>query len=252
MTEFVHGIHSTRALLASEKSEPEKLLLKEGKLGPRLREIEARARELGCPVEFRDKASLDELTDHHQGVVLYVSTIVQALSLEAILGAPRTSESRPWLFVLLDGITDPGNLGACIRSAATFGADAVLVPRDNSAWLTPGARKSASGGTEVIPCIQVTNVGRCLDELKEVGCWAVGTVLDGGQPPAEIDMTGGVVLVMGAEDSGLRRKTRERCDFLCTIPMLTTAMGLNVSVATGITLYEVARQRALASDVLIQ
>lgn len=249
MTTIIHGIHATLAFLDAADSAPEKLILKEGKLGPRLREIEARARKVGCPVEYQPKALLDEVADHHQGVVLYVGNAQRAQSLEAILEAAR---ARPWLFVLLDGITDPGNLGACIRSAATFGADAVLVPRDNSAWLTPGARKSASGGVEVIPCLQVANVARCLDQLKAAGCWAVGTVVGGGESLENIDLTGNIVLVMGSEENGLRRMTRERCDLLCTIPMVTSALGLNVSVATGITLYEATRQRALASGASIQ
>ena len=147
------------------------------------------------------------------------------------------------LLLVLDGVTDPRNLGACLRSAATLGVNAVIVPKDNSAPLNDAAMKTASGGASHVPLIQVVNLSRCLKKLKDEGVWIVGTLLDSSQSISDIDLKGNIAIVMGSEEKGLRQKTLKNCDFLATIPMQTESFGFNVSVATGICLYEVQRQR---------
>jgi 23S rRNA (guanosine2251-2'-O)-methyltransferase len=144
----------------------------------------------------------------------------------------------------LDNVTDPHNLGACIRTAAAMGAQAVVVPRDRAAGLTPTARKVAAGGAELIKFVQVTNLARTLQNLQEQGVFVVGTLLDAtAKPLDQIDLNGKLAIVMGAEDSGLRRLTQERCDQLAYIPMQGQLQSLNVSVAAGMALYEACRQR---------
>ena len=140
-------------------------------------------------------------------------------------------------------MTDPHNLGACLRSADAFGAHAVIVPRDNSAPLNATARKVASGAADVVPLVSVTNLARTLRALQEAGVWIVGAAGEAGQGIAAVDLRGAVALVMGAEGSGMRRLTREHCDHLASIPMCGEVSSLNVSVATGVFLYEARRQR---------
>jgi 23S rRNA (guanosine2251-2'-O)-methyltransferase len=148
------------------------------------------------------------------------------------------------LFLALDGVTDPHNLGACLRSADAAGASAVIVPRDRSASLTPAAAKAASGAAETVPLISVVNLARTLRTLREQGVWAVGLAGDTGTSLYQIDLTLPTVLVMGAEGEGLRRLTRDTCDHLAAIPMAGSVSSLNVSVAAGIGLFEAVRQRA--------
>lgn len=241
--DFIYGIHATRNFFSAGNSVAGRLLLKSGNLGPRLREIEAEARRAGCPVEYQERATLDSITVNHQGVVLYVKEAAQEITLETLLD----NRSACHLFLVLDGITDPRNLGACIRSAATMGVTAVLAPQNNSAPLSPAAVKTACGGAELVPYLQVGNIARTLDQLKETGFWVVGTVLDHGEPLQSLDLSVDLVLVMGSEDKGLRRITRQCCDYLASIPMIEASLGFNVSVATGISLYEVVRQRRLAT-----
>ncbi len=147
------------------------------------------------------------------------------------------------LFLALDGVTDPHNLGACLRSADAAGASAVIVPRDRSASLTPAAAKAASGAAETVPLITVANLARTLRTLREQGMWVVGLAGDTDTVLYQVDLTLPTVLVMGAEGEGLRRLTRETCDHLAAIPMAGSVSSLNVSVAAGIALFEVVRQR---------
>ena len=145
-------------------------------------------------------------------------------------------------------VTDPHNLGACLRTAAAMQVDAVIAPRDRAASLTPTARKVAAGGAEVVPFIQVTNLARCLEQLKVARVHVIGTALDDqAQPLEQLDLTGRIALVMGAEETGMRRLTRERCDQVGYIPMSGRLQSLNVSVATGMCLYEACRQRRMTT-----
>jgi len=145
--------------------------------------------------------------------------------------------------VVLDGVTDPHNLGACLRTADAAGATAVIVPKDKSATLTPVVRKVACGAAEVIPLVAVTNLARTLEKLQQRGLWVVGTAGEAEQEIYQQDLTGPLVMIMGAEGKGMRRLTREHCDFLVKLPMSGSVSSLNVSVATGVCLFEAVRQR---------
>jgi len=152
------------------------------------------------------------------------------------------TEGAPLLLVL-DGVTDPHNLGACLRTADAAGALAVLVPKDKSATLTPTVRKVACGAAEVIPLVAVTNLARTLEKLQQRGLWIVGTAGEAEQELYDQDLTGPTIIIMGAEGKGMRRLTREHCDYLVRLPMAGSVSSLNVSVATGVCLFEAMRQR---------
>jgi 23S rRNA (guanosine2251-2'-O)-methyltransferase len=152
----------------------------------------------------------------------------------------------PALLLVLDGVTDPHNLGACLRTADAAGAQAVIVPKDKSATLNATVRKVACGAAEVIPLVAVTNLARTLEKLQKKGLWVVGTAGEAEQMIYQLDMTGPTVLVMGAEGKGMRRLTREHCDYLAKLPMGGSVSSLNVSVATGVCLFEAVRQRRAA------
>ncbi len=175
----------------------------------------------------------------HQGVVAVAAPLEQALSLDEVLEAvgPDT------LLLLLDGVTDPRNLGACLRVADAAGVQAVIVPRDRSAGLTPAALKAAAGAAEAVALIDVTNLARAMDDLRDAGVRLIGAAGEAEQSLYDMNLTGPLAWVLGAEGSGLRRLTRERCDALASIPILGHVESLNVSVATGICLYEAVRQR---------
>jgi len=159
--------------------------------------------------------------------------------LEEVLERTET----PPLILVLDGVTDPHNLGACLRTADAAGATAVVVPKDKSATLTPVVRKVACGAAEVIPLVAVTNLSRTLEKLQQRGLWVVGTAGEAEQEIYQQDLTGPLVMIMGAEGKGMRRLTREHCDFLVKLPMAGSVSSLNVSVATGVCLFEAVRQR---------
>lgn len=231
----IYGIHSVEQALRAGSGK--RLLLRHGALNTRLEALAALAADLGCPVE---RQSLEDDHAAAQGVMLEVKP--ERARSEADLITQLESAS-PSLFLVLDGVTDPRNLGACIRSAAGFGIDGVILPKDKSATLTDAAIKTASGGASLVPTYQVVNLSRTLEKLQQAGFWIVGTVLEDSEPLTEIDLTGPIAIVMGAEDKGIRRKTRDRCDFLARIPMPLQDLSLNVSVATGICLYEATRQR---------
>ena len=154
------------------------------------------------------------------------------------------TEGAP-LILVLDGVTDPHNLGACLRTADAAGALAVIVPKDKSATLTPTVRKVACGAAEVIPLVAVTNLAATLKKLQQRGLWIVGTAGEAEQELYEQDLTGPTILIMGAEGKGMRRLTREHCDYLVRLPMAGSVSSLNVSVATGVCLFEALRQRGL-------
>jgi 23S rRNA (guanosine2251-2'-O)-methyltransferase len=209
----------------------------------RLQELVSLAQSAQIPVRHIDRDDLDSATDgaNHQGVVAWVQ-MASARSEQDLADILAAAEEPPLLLVL-DGVTDPHNLGACLRSADGAGATAVIAPKDKAAGLTPVAVKVASGAAETMPFVQVTNLARTLDTLKEEGIWLVGLSDDAPRSLYETDLSGPVALVLGNEGSGLRRLTRERCDYLAALPMRGRVESLNVSVASGICLYEVARRR---------
>lgn len=244
--EYHYGIHAITALLESQPEQVLGLFLLSGRADQALDTIAALAQKHGVAVQRVGRETLDRLTEQgrHQGVVANVRPI-PVLDEQDLLGL-LTATPVP-LLLALDEVSDPHNLGACLRSAAAMGATAVVVPRDRSSGLTPTVRKVAAGAVEQIPLVQVGNLARCIELLKQNGVWVVGTLLDeAARPLSRCDLTQPVMVVMGAEGHGLRRLTRERCDELAYIPMSGRLQSLNVSVAAGMVLYEACRQRAQA------
>lgn len=250
--QFVYGIHAVDSLLRQNPKSAEQLLLQAGREDKRISALLELARNQGVSVSREPKAGLDKLVSgRHQGAVALLRNVPEQddptasnLWPEAELMARVESKAGPVLILVLDGITDPHNLGACLRSADAAGVDAVVVPKDNSADITPVVRKVACGAAEVVPFVRVTNISRTLQALQERGVWLYGTDGEAEKSPYNSDLTDSIALVMGAEGKGMRRLTRERCDYLIHLPMAGSVGSLNVSVAAGVFLFEVVRQRA--------
>jgi 23S rRNA (guanosine2251-2'-O)-methyltransferase len=229
----------------------QRLWVQQGREDKRITALLELAQNQGVPVARQPRAGMDEMVEgRHQGAVAEtldqpVHGDIQQANLwqEADLLHMVEKKPGPALILVLDGITDPHNLGACIRSADAAGADAVVVPKDKSADLTPTARKVACGAAEVVPFARVTNIARTLEALKERGVWIFGTAGDAEKSIYDSDLTTSMALIMGAEGAGMRRLTREYCDYLVKLPMAGSVSSLNVSVATGICLFEAVRQR---------
>ncbi len=244
-SEYYYGVHSVESLLELEPERVLTLFTLKGRDDQRLQKILQLAEPFGISVQKASRESLEKLAGQpfHQGVVAAVRPhpVLNEKDLDQLL----ESLNQP-LLLALDHITDPHNLGACIRTAAAMGVEAVIVPRDRSATLTPTARKVAAGGAEKVKFIQVTNLARTLGQIKEnYNVRVVGTMLDEkALPIQQFDFTGtAVCIVMGAEDTGLRPITQSHCDQTVFIPMSGNLQSLNVSVATGMALYEACRQR---------
>jgi 23S rRNA (guanosine2251-2'-O)-methyltransferase len=240
--EKIYGVHAVEALLRHHPKRVKHLWLAEGRQDPRVQALVELAREARVSVGTRDRRELDEWAEGvHQGVVADVSP--SQVWGENMLDELLDRAEGPALLLVLDGVTDPHNLGACLRTADAAGAHAVIVPKDKSATLNATVRKVACGAAEVIPLVAVTNLARTLEKLQQKGLWIVGTAGEAEQELYQQDMTGPTVLVMGAEGKGMRRLTREHCDFLVKLPMAGSVSSLNVSVATGVCLFEAVRQR---------
>jgi 23S rRNA (guanosine2251-2'-O)-methyltransferase len=236
-------MHAVAALLKRSPERVESLAVLRGRRDRRLEELLAAARAQGIAVRELAREELDRLAPGvHQGVVAEVRAAAP-LDESYLLDELLPGLAGPALLLVLDGVTDPHNLGACLRSADAFGAHALIVPRDNSAPLNATARKAASGAADAVPLVSVTNLARTLRALQEAGVWIVGAAGEAGQNITAVDLRGAVALVMGAEGGGMRRLTREHCDHLASIPMCGEVSSLNVSVATGVFLYEARRQR---------
>jgi len=242
-TATTYGIHSVRVMLTRSPQRIRRLLLASAREDARLAEIRALAQRAGVQVAPADVATLDKLADggRHQGVVAELQA--QAGDPETQLEQALEGAGASPLLLVLDGVQDPHNLGACLRSADAAGVAAVIAPRDRAAGLTPVARKVAAGAAESVPFVSVVNLARTLRDLKERGVWLVGTADDAGQTLYDVDLTGPTAIVLGSEGEGMRRLTRETCDQLVSIPMAGAVESLNVSVATGVVLYEAVRQR---------
>ncbi len=242
--ETIYGLHAVRSMLARHPQRVLAVRLTANRDDPRVREIEALARQHGRSVQRVDPRSLQRsLGDAvHQGVVADIRPL-PTWSEDDLLTA--LAAVRDPLLLALDGVQDPHNLGACLRTADACGALAVIVPRDRAAQLNATARKVAVGAAENTPVVAVTNLARSLKLLKDGGLWVVGADADGPKHPHEVDLQAGTVLVLGAEGAGLRQLTRQTCDFIVRLPQLGTVESLNVSVAAGMLLYEAIRQRAL-------
>jgi 23S rRNA (guanosine2251-2'-O)-methyltransferase len=238
-----YGIHAVRVLLDRHPQRVRRVLLAGGRDAGRLAEIRTLAQRAGVQVASADDAQLDRLAggERHQGVVAEV--LPRAGDPETQLEEALEAAGPPLLLVL-DGVQDPHNLGACLRSADAAGVAAVIVPRDRAAGLTPVVRKVAAGAAETVPLVSVVNLARTLRDLKDRGIWLVGTDDAAGKTLYGADLTGPVALVMGSEGEGMRRLTRECCDQLVSIPMAGAVESLNVSVAAGVALFEAVRQRS--------
>jgi 23S rRNA (guanosine2251-2'-O)-methyltransferase len=210
---------------------------------PRLDELATRLKALGVAVEFADEPALDRMAGEvrHQGVIAEFKAR-EPIDDNGLIDLLERSEAVPLLLVL-DGVQDPHNLGACLRSAAAAGVTAVVVPRDRAAGLTPAARRAAAGAAELVPLAVVTNLARTLARLADHGIWRLGLVGSEGKSLFTANLEGPLALVLGSEEKGLRRLTRERCDELVRIPMPGAMESLNVSVAAGIGLFEAVRVR---------
>jgi 23S rRNA (guanosine2251-2'-O)-methyltransferase len=237
---YIGGFHAVIAAIEDGDPKPREVLLAETRRDARaekLMEIAAR-RKITVRIVARDTLDLYAPGLRHQGVLASIDAA--DISGEEVLDLPATPDR---LILALDGVQDPHNLGACLRTADACGALAVVVPKDRAANLTPVVRKVAAGAAESVPLVTVTNLVRTLKLLKEAQLWVTGADADAPLTAAEVDFTGGSVLVMGAEGAGLRQLTRQTCDYRVRLPQLGAVESLNVSVAAGMLLYEVVRQR---------
>jgi len=240
---YVGGMHAVKALLKANASDTRALMIQKGRRDSRIRSIVSLAQKAGITVREVSRHELDQYAGaiEHQGVL--AEFLGEPVGNEQGLFEHLDAASQPLLVLVLDGLQDPHNLGACLRSSDAAGVDAVVVPTDNSVGITPVVRKVASGAAETMPVFQVTNLQRVIKKLQDAGIWVYGAAGEVDTPIYDLDLTGSVALIMGSEGSGLRRLTKEACDGLFTIPMHGSVSSLNVSVAAGVSLFEVCRQR---------
>ena len=241
---LVYGLHAVEAVLAQTPERVLSAMVQRDRGDARLEAVRAECERHGISLRGVAKTELDRTAGgaRHQGIILQCRP-AEAWN-EASLKDLVQAGGRDLLLLVLDGVTDPHNLGACLRSADAAGVHAVVAPRDRAASLNPVARKVASGAAETVPFVQVTNLARTLRWLQDQGVWIIGAAGEGAESLWDVKLDGPVALVMGAEGDGMRRLTREHCDQLVRIPMAGTVESLNVSVATGVCLFEVVRQRA--------
>ncbi|HDV7284061.1 TPA: 23S rRNA (guanosine(2251)-2'-O)-methyltransferase RlmB [Mannheimia haemolytica] len=243
MSEQIYGIHAVKAFLDNAPERLIEVLVLKGREDKRLMPLLNELQRLGVAIQQVNRQTLDNKSqgEVHQGIIARV--VPQKELNEHDLDAILSQKKNP-LLLILDGVTDPHNLGACLRTADAAGVDAVIVPKDKSAQLTPTARKVACGAAEVMPLVRVTNLARTMRDLQERhNVWIVGTAGEAESGIYEAKLTGSIALVMGAEGDGMRRLTREHCDQLISIPMAGSVSSLNVSVATGVCLFEIVRQK---------
>ncbi|MCM2460797.1 23S rRNA (guanosine(2251)-2'-O)-methyltransferase RlmB [Pseudomonas sp. CG7] len=242
--EKIYGVHAVEALLRHHPKRVKQVWLAEGRSEPRVQALVELATQNKVAIgqaERRERAAWVEGVHPGVGADVSPSQVWGEAMLDELLD--RT-EGAPLLLVL-DGVTDPHHLGACLRSADAAGALAGIVPKDKSATLTPVVRKVACGAAEVIPLVAVTNLARTLEKLQQRGLWVVGTAGEAEVSIYDQDLPGPTILIMGAEGKGMRRLTREHCDYLVKLPMAGSVSSLNVSVATGVCLFEALRQRSV-------
>lgn len=247
--ELRYGLHAVRAALEQPETRIMALWLDRSRVDRTLREIAEFACDRDLELYLVNREELDVLVPgaRHQGVI--ARCLMQPALTEEQLFVLLDNLGEPPFLLILDGVQDPHNLGACLRTAEAAGVHAVIAPKDRAVGLTSVVRKVASGAAERIPFVCITNLARLIDELHARGLWLVGTVIDGGESLYKMDLKGPLGLVLGAEDRGLRRLTRERCDHLAYIPMCGAVGSLNVSVAAGVCLFEAQRQRSFSSHL---
>ncbi len=242
---LVYGFHAVMARLRQRADSVREVYLDSGREDARARSLLALAREHGVKVQQLPGDRIDGMLPgvRHQGAACVVNADERAPDLDDILD----NLAEPPLLLLLDGVQDPHNLGACLRSAAAMGVHAVVAPKDRAVGITPVVEKVASGAVETVPYLMITNLARTLTGLRDRDIFLVGLAGEGDMLLDEVSLGGPLALVLGAEGTGLRRLTRDRCDVLASIPIGGGVESLNVSVATGICLYEARRQRRAAA-----
>ncbi|MDI9818066.1 MULTISPECIES: 23S rRNA (guanosine(2251)-2'-O)-methyltransferase RlmB [unclassified Legionella] len=245
---YVYGVHAVQALLGSCHAQTRKLYVNQERVDKRIQQLLNLAAEKQVPVEKLSVQKMDQRFSEfaHQGIVACADNLPDygEKDLPFLLAASK----KPCLILILDGITDPHNLGACLRTADATGVDFVIIPKDKSASITATVSKVACGATESVPLVRVTNLVRAMEMLKQEGVWIYGAAGEASDRLYNIDCGMPIALVMGAEGEGMRRLTREHCDGLFALPMLGQVESLNVSVATGVSLYEVIRQRSFSGS----
>ncbi|EPQ7120327.1 23S rRNA (guanosine(2251)-2'-O)-methyltransferase RlmB [Escherichia coli] len=239
MSEMIYGIHAVQALLERAPERFQEVFILKGREDKRLLPLIHALESQGVVIQLANRQYLDEKSDGAVIARVKPGRQYQENDLPDLIA----SLDQPFLLIL-DGVTDPHNLGACLRSADAAGVHAVIVPKDRSAQLNATAKKVACGAAESVPLIRVTNLARTMRMLQEENIWIVGTAGEADHTLYQSKMTGRLALVMGAEGEGMRRLTREHCDELISIPMAGSVSSLNVSVATGICLFEAVRQRS--------
>ena len=239
MTTKLTGMHAVHEALASGRP-LERVTIARGRGGIRIQEIIELARRRGVPVRFENREQIDRLaeTGHHQGVVA-LAAAKRTVGLEDVIARAR----QPGLIILLDGVEDPRNLGAIVRTALAAGADGLVIPERRAAGLSETVAQTSAGALEHLSVAQVKNLARAMEELKSAGYWLIGLDERSARSHTSVDCTGPVALVVGGEGTGLRELTRKLCDFVVSIPTLGPVRTLNVSVAAGVALFEVVRQR---------
>ncbi len=240
--DWIYGIHAVQTMLKSAPQRVREVHVQRGRENERLQKIHKLAEQHGVTLQWATVKNLDaKVEGRHQGVIALCES-GQTFDEHYLLQVAKQQGSNA-LFLVLDGVTDPHNLGACLRSADGAGVHAVIVPKDNSVGLTPVVQKVACGAAESVPLVMVTNLTRTLEKLQQQGAWVVGAAGEAEQLIYDLDLKGALVLVMGAEGKGIRQLTRKQCDYLVKLPMAGEVSSLNVSVATGVCLFEVVRQR---------
>jgi 23S rRNA (guanosine2251-2'-O)-methyltransferase len=239
----VFGLHSVQAALSYSPKSVQRAWIDEQRHDKRLTEVINELLDLGIEPEKVERKKLDKLADNnnHQGIIIEIEMPTEKT--EADLKDAVFALAKPSLFLVLDNVQDPHNLGACLRTADATGVNGIIITKDNATGITPTVCKVASGAAETVPVYQVTNLSRTLRWLKEQGIWVIGAAGEATETVYQADFTLSVALVIGAEGKGMRRLTKEQCDSLVKLPMLGQVSSLNLSVATGVLLYEVLRQR---------
>ena len=241
--ELIYGLHAVKTLLQTRPKDVLQLFVQQDRTDHRLREVMTLAESFDIRSEVMAKAQFEKKfgSVNHQGVAV-LCRVTQLLTEDDLLS--DIEDKKSLLLLVLDGVQDPHNLGACLRSANAMGVHAVIIPKDRAASVTDVVKKVACGAAEHTPVIAITNLNRFLQQIKDAGVWLVGLDAEGTQMLSQVDLKGKIAIVMGHEGDGLRRLTKEACDHLAKIPMLGVVESLNVSVATGIALYEAVRQRS--------
>lgn len=243
-SEMIYGIHSVRILLDTSPQSVSHLYVHVNRKDQRLQSLIKKAEKLNISIIRVSYRELDTLVGKkHQGIVVECSHF-DSFNEKSLINILKSRKS-PVLLLILDGVTDPHNLGASLRSADAFGVQMVIAPKDRAVEITPTVRKVACGAAQMVPFVRVTNLSRTLFNLQKEGIWIVGAAAEAMSPIQEVDLTGDIAIVLGSEGKGIRRLIMERCDFLAKIPLEGIVESLNVSVACGICLYEAKRQRKI-------